>query len=133
MQIPILDLRFGMGGGGFADESYEPTFMPLPRDYLRLITSAPPEHLKLAIGIGDSMYPTIHDRDALFIDTSQREPKMVDQIWAMYHYGMGMVKRLRPTAQGMMIVSDNHQVRDELAGDGALHIEGRVVGTLRRI
>ena len=133
VQIPILDLRFGMGGGGFADNAGPLRTMPLAREFIRMFTSSPFDKLKLAMGVGDSMYPTIHDQDGLLIDTSQREPRMVDQVWAMYHYGMGMIKRLRPTAEGMRIISDNPNVPDETAAEGALHIEGRVVAVVRRI
>ncbi|WP_443750365.1 XRE family transcriptional regulator [Asticcacaulis solisilvae] len=132
VQIPVLDLRFGMGGGGFADSVTSVETMPVGREFIRMFSSAPVDQLVFAIGIGDSMYPTIHDRDGLLIDTSQRELRMVDQIWALYHYGMGMVKRVRPTAGGYIISSDNPHVADIKATDDEMSVVGRVVAAIRR-
>ncbi|WP_443749688.1 XRE family transcriptional regulator [Asticcacaulis solisilvae] len=133
VRIPVLDLRFGMGGGTFA-ESVEPVErMSVSRDLIRMWTSAPLDGLVYATGTGDSMYPTIHDRDGLLIDMSQRELRMGDQIWALYHYGLGMVKRIRPTAGGYVISSDNPHVADITAADNEMSIVGRVVGVFRRV
>ena len=131
VEIPMLDLQFGMGAGAFADTIAEAEKVGFARSYIRRYTSAPIDKIIFASGIGDSMYPTIHSRDGLFIDTSQQELRMGDQIWALYHYGMGLVKRITPTAQGYILASDNPNVRDIIATDGEMQIVGRVVGFTR--
>ncbi len=131
VEIPMIDLQFGMGAGTFADSVVEAEKIGFARSFIRRYTSAPIDKIIYASGIGDSMYPTIHSRDGLFIDTSQQELRMGDQIWALYHYGMGMVKRITPTADGYKLASDNPNVENIIVTDGAMQIVGRVVGFVR--
>ena len=60
-----------------------------------------------------------------------------DRIWACAIGEIGMVKRLRISAQGggheITILSDNPNVPDDRAADGELHIIGRVVGKFGRL
>lgn len=79
---------------------------------------------------GDSMYPTIGDGDVLLIDRSQNTPTIGDQIWAITQYGLGMIKRLRPTAEGYKILSDNPNVPPDTVADGSMHIIARVIAVV---
>lgn len=133
VMIPQLDIRFGMGGGAHYDAPVEATPMAFSEAWLSQITSTRPEHLFWGTGFGDSMYPTIGDRDILLVDKSQREPRIRDQIWALNQYGQGMIKRLRATANGYDILSDNPQVPTETASDGSMEVIGRVVAIVRRV
>jgi phage repressor protein C with HTH and peptisase S24 domain len=80
------------------------------------------------------MMPTILDSDVVLIDTSQKTPRLWDQLWAVDMGGMGMIKRLRPTKDGtgMVLVSSNPDVPDETAYDGEMNIVGRVVAIMRK-
>jgi len=133
--VPVqeIDLKFGMG----ATELEVPVTTVVrhfSRDWLRQYTRASPESLYFAQGIGDSMEPTIKDSDLLLIDTSERHLRISDKIWAVAHYGAGKVKRLRPTKDGIKILSDNKDVAPpEEAKDGELFILGRVVGIVRKM
>jgi phage repressor protein C with HTH and peptisase S24 domain len=90
--------------------------------------------LFVARGIGGSMMPTILDSDIVIVDRSQRTAKLRDQIWAMSLGDIGMIKRLRPSPDGSMrILSDNNLVPEDQAGDGELHIVGRVVAIVRKV
>ena len=122
-----------MGAGSYADSPVQAEMMSFSRAWLRNFTSAPTAQLVFATGTGDSMYPTIHDRDILLIDQSQTAPRMADQIWALTQYGHGMIKRLRPTAEGYSILSDNPSVPPDIATDGSMTVIGRVVAVMRRI
>lgn len=133
VQVPQLDLRFGMGGGAIYDAPVKAEPMSFSRAWMRQITDAPVDKLFWASGIGDSMMPTIHDGDIVLVDTSQTEPRMRDQIWALNLYGQGLIKRLRTTADGYLIVSDNKEVSPENATDGSMDIVGRVVAVVRRL
>lgn len=128
-----IDLRFGMGGGAIYDAPVESQPMSFSRAWIRQITSSPVDALFWASGVGDSMFPTIGDGDIILVDTSQRDPNMADKIWAMNQYGQGKVKRLRATAEGYMIMSDNPLVPAESAVDGSMEIVGRVVAVVRRL
>lgn len=132
--VPVreIDLRYGMG----ATELEVPvtaTVRHFSREWIRLYTGASPDHLYFAQGIGDSMSPTILDSDLLLVDASQQMLNLADKIWACAYGNSGMVKRLRQMADGSVkIMSDNQNVRDEIAYDGELHVLGRVVAIVRK-
>lgn len=132
--VPVreIDLRYGMG----ATELEVPvttTIRHFSRDWIRQYTGASPDHLYFAQGIGDSMSPTILDSDLLLIDASEQNLRLADKIWAAAYGHSGMVKRLRQMADGSVkIMSDNQNVRDEIAYDGELHVLGRVVAIVRK-
>lgn len=133
LQIHQIDLRFSMGGGADTDMSVKAEPMSFSKAWIRQFTSAPASEIFFARGAGDSMYPTIGDGDVLLIDRSQNAPTMGDQIWAITQYGLGMIKRLRPTAEGYKILSDNPNVPPDTASDGSMHIIGRVIAVVRRV
>jgi len=132
--VPVreIDLRYGMG----ATELEVPvttTVRHFSRDWIRIYTGASPDHLYFAQGIGDSMSPTILDSDLLLIDASEQTLHLADKIWACAYGNSGMVKRLRQMADGSVkIMSDNQNVRDEIAYDDELHVLGRVVAIVRK-
>ncbi len=133
VQVPQIDLRFSMGGGADTDLPVQAETMSFSRSWIRQFTAASTNELFFARGAGDSMYPTIGDGDVLLIDRSQNTPTMGDQIWAITQYGLGMIKRLRPTAEGYKILSDNPNVPPDTAADGSMHIIGRVIAVVRRV
>ena len=132
VEVQEIDLRYGMGA---TDLEVPVTVRTrhFSRDWLRQYTSANPEAVYFAQGIGDSMMPTIQDNDLLLIDTSQQNVRLADQIWAVAHHGAGKVKRLRPIRDGVEIHSDNPLIRPETAYDDELHILGRLVGIVRKM
>lgn len=134
VEIEAIDLAYGMGGAFLDTEDVEVERAKFSRQWLRQFTSASPEMLFSAQGIGDSMWPTIHDRDVVIADRSSRTVDQADKIWAVVFGGVGMIKRLRPLPDGTVrIMSDNPQVSDELASDGDLFIVGRVAAIVRRV
>lgn len=132
--VPVreIDLRYGMG----ATELEVPvttTVRHFSRDWIKIYTGASPDHLYFAQGIGDSMAPTILDSDLLLIDASEQTLHLADKIWACAYGNSGMVKRLRQMADGSVkIMSDNQNVRDEIAYDNELHVLGRIVAIVRK-
>jgi SOS-response transcriptional repressor LexA len=131
-----IDLSFGLGSAVMDTEIFEDQAEKLefPRAWLRMITPSAPSQLCWARGKGDSMYPTIGDRDVILIDRSQRTLLDTDLIWAANYGDVAIVKRLRPMPDGgVKIMSDNESVRSETAYDGELNIFGRVIAVVRRL
>lgn len=131
--IPILELGYGMGGT-FLDGAEEGVEVAsFPAAFIRKFTQTPAHLLAWADGIGDSMYPTIGDRDLLLIDRSKDAIAMNDQVWALVSGGIGMVKRVRMNNGQVHLMSDNPNVSDYTAGEDELTVIGRVVAIVRRI
>lgn len=128
VEIDSIDLSYGMGGTFLDSDTIEVEKIKFSRSWLRQFTNSPPNVLFSTRGAGDSMMPTIHDRDVVIVDRSQNSVDMGDKVWAVVFGGVAMIKRLRPMPDGTVkISSDNQLVRDELATDGDLFIVGRVI------
>lgn len=129
VEVEMLDLAYGMGGA-FLDTHIEIEKKRFPLSWLRRYTDSPAHLLAFARGVGDSMWPTIHDQDDVLIDRGKTrlEDELADRIWCAVFGDIGMIKRLRRLPNGTVkIMSDNPQVSDEIAADGELHIIGRIV------
>lgn len=130
--IQKLDLSLSMGPGTLIDDWVEAEPVSFDLAFLRAITRAPSERLKLVTGIGDSMYPTLAYGDAIMIDTTDRALARQDGIYWINLYGAAGIKRLRTIGQGRVLVkSDNPAVDDQEVSAEDLRIEGRAVWVAR--
>lgn len=133
LEIPILEMAYGLGGTFLDDISEEAKVERFPKAFVRLFTQAPADQLAFARGIGDSMEPTIGDRDLLLIDRSIDSIRLNDQIWALASGGIGMVKRVRVTGDQVILLSDNNQVPDLTVDQEDLFVIGRVVTIMKSV
>ena len=134
LEIPVIDLAYGMGGTYLDDVEPEARSEPFPLSFIRRYTKAQAEDLVIADGLGDSMAPTIGSNDQMLIDRSIDSLRVADQIWAFSFGGVGMVKRLRPRPDGSIaILSDNPTVPEDRAVDDELFLIGRVVAIVRKV
>ncbi len=132
--VTRLDLSYSMGPGRDLDDSYiESEAFEFDLGFLRSMTITPPERLRIVDGIGDSMQPTLHDRDLLFVDVNQVNLNAQDRIWAIWLFGLGAVKRLRALdAEKVLVISDNPDVENQIVSRTDIIIHGRVVGSIKR-
>lgn len=136
IEVPMIDLAYGMGGTFLDDvaEEAEIRTEPFPLSFIRRYTRAKPDELVFAEGIGDSMAPTITSNDLMLIDQSDNTLRIGDQIWAISFGGVGMIKRLRPRPDGSIaILSDNPNVPEDRAVDDELFLIGRVVAKVSKL
>jgi len=99
--IPIVDLRFSAGRGNFVPDYAEVVdYMVVPSS-LRNFEG----RLSAAFVTGDSMVPTISDKDLIVFDNDGYDG--TDGIYAIIYKGNGFVKRLHMIADGVEIISDN--------------------------
>lgn len=134
IKVDEVDLALGMGATYLDEQAVESVERWVPLDWVRSFTDAPASMLTIARPIGDSMYPTINDRDIIMFDRSARRIDRQDAIWVLAYGGLGTIKRVRILPDGgMKLMADNPQVREEIAHDGEVHVIGRVVGVMRRI
>lgn len=129
-----LDLSYSMGPGRDLDDSYvegEPVEFDI--GFLRSLTLTPADRIRIVDGIGDSMQPTLHDRDLLFVDVNQADLNAQDRIWAIWLFGLGAVKRLRAIdPERVLVISDNPEIEDQVVSRKDIMIHGRVVGSIKR-
>ncbi|MEL7838340.1 MULTISPECIES: XRE family transcriptional regulator [Citromicrobium] len=132
VEIDEIDMRYGMGASDVSGH-VEPAKRIFSREWLQNFTDARPGQLYWAIGQGDSMEPTISSGDLILIDRSQDTMFDRDLIWACTVGDFGMIKRLRPTREGVTILSDNPAVPDDFAVDDELRIIGRVIAKVGKL
>lgn len=129
-----FDLSYSMGPGTNIDDYVEEEPFQFDAGMLSRLTRADPDHVFVAKGDGDSMFPTVLNEDTIVIDTTQKIVNLRDRIWACSIHGAGAVKRLRPAADGKMeIISDNPAVKDDVVDAADIHIIGRVIWLGRRV
>lgn len=133
VQIEEIDLTIGMGATYLDEAAVQTVSRWMPEDWVRQFTNAPASMLTIARPVGDSMYPTINDRDIVLIDRSAQHIDRQEGIWALSYGGLGTIKRVRAMPDGSYkLMGDNPQVREEIAVDGEMHVIGRVVGVIRK-
>lgn len=133
IELEEIDLALGMGSTFLEETPVNSVSKWIPEDWVRQFTNSPAGCLTIARPRGDSMYPTINDRDIIIIDRSRRSIDEQEGIWALFYGGLGTIKRVRALPDGSFkLMADNQQVSDEMAVDGEMSVFGRVVGVIRR-
>ena len=128
VEITQLDLSFSMGNGTTIDDYLEETSVRFDLSYVRGFTRADTDMLRLARGVGESMFPTLVSSDLVWIDTTQRVLNQQDRIWAISLYGAAAIKRLRRIGGGrVLVMSDNPAVPDQEVEADEVVIGGRVI------
>lgn len=129
-----VDISYAMGDGAVIADYPETGMIPFARDFLGQLGIRSPDVVFICNGEGDSMAPTIFDRDLVMVDTSRQQVRMQDRIWALTVAGAGMIKRIRmlPNNQ-VMVLSDNPSVPEQIYDIDDVYIVGQVVWIGRRM
>jgi phage repressor protein C with HTH and peptisase S24 domain len=133
IKVEEIDLSLGMGAG-FIDGSHVNSVARwIPEEWVSNFTRSAAPHLSIVKPSGDSMYPTINDRDIVLIDRAHRDIDRQEGIWAMDFGGLGTIKRVRVMPDGKYkLMSDNPQVPEEMVDPNDIFVIGRVAGVFRR-
>lgn len=128
-QLLRLDLSLPMGPGATVDDYVEEEPVEFDLGYLRAITRTPVHRLRLARGVGDSMFPTLQSSDEVLIDTTQNSLLHSDRIYAASINGGAAIKRLRPIEGGkrVLVISDNKTIEPYPVDAREVAIWGRVI------
>ena len=135
VKLRRLNLELAMGDGTDIEDWIEEQEVNFDANLFYAITASPTDRVFIGSGIGDSMTPTIGDRDDVLIDLNENELKKGDRIYAITIEGAGAVKRLMPAGNGMVeVISDNvnHAARVRILPRAMVKIIGRVVWSGRR-
>lgn len=134
-QLLRLDLSLPMGPGATVDDYVEDEPVEFDLGYLRAITRTPVHRLRLARGVGDSMFPTLQSSDEVLIDTTQNALLHSDRIYAASINGGAAIKRLRPIEGGarVLVISDNKTIDAYPVDACEVLIWGRVIRFARDV
>lgn len=126
--VPRFDAALSAGAGSIVDGDEPEGFTLFENQWLRAITNAAPSHLAVVRVDGDSMEDTLHDRDLVLIDRSQRRFDR-QGIYALRVGEMCWVKRLSLDLREHLIriISDNPKYPEEKLPEDHVALLGRVV------
>lgn len=133
--VPVYDVRVAAGAGAFNPEENVKYLISFRHDWLRTITTAPIDKLAVVEADGDSMAPTINDRDHLLVDLSQTRPGR-DGIYFVSLDDASFVKRVTvdPVRRMVTLSSDNPMYQPLSPVPAAdLRVVGRVLWIGRRV
>lgn len=146
-----VDLRLGMGGGGvphvtdffapdgnfYAAEGVRDWFR-LPDHVVQGLFRVPASRIRCFEAVSDSMEPTVHDGDIVFVDVSHRQPSPPGIYALADALGGVILKRLEITSgRGedplqVRIISDNPKHTPESRTIDEIAIVGRYLGRLTK-
>ena len=125
------ELHTSAGGGAWNDEEgFE--YMYIDYEGLNTLSHLKEEYLHAINVIGDSMEPTLRDKEIVVCDVTCKE--IIDgNIYIINTPNSGLlIKRLTCRDEKLSIMSDNPQYLDEIVNicHENIHVLGRVLGTL---
>lgn len=130
IRIAHYDVQGAMGNGKLVHDFPEMfRDVTVSQQHLRELGIAykDPTHLKLITGDGQSMAPTIQDKDPMIIDASVRE-FIGDGIYAFSWQGHFYIKRMQVAdAEHFEMISDNPQHKDRLIRIDETYIQAKVL------
>lgn len=132
--VPIYDAALSLGQGRLNGDAPVVGYLDLPDAYVRDVLHAPPGKVIVAYCSGDSMAPTIKDRDLVLIDTAATTFSR-DDLYAFSFKDEGYIKRLQRAGDAFVVHSDNPAYTDwSVTGSDLreLRVIGRVVGIIQR-
>ena len=133
IKLAEVDLTLGMGHSYLDESAVTKTERWFPKEWVRQFTNAPAAMLSFVRPEGDSMYPTINDRDIVLLDHSVKHIDRQDAIWALSYGGLGTIRRVRQMPDGSYLMhADNPSVRPQPAHDDEMFVIARVAGVMRR-
>jgi phage repressor protein C with HTH and peptisase S24 domain len=105
-------------------------FFALRHDWIRSVCGVEPDQLVLEIASGESMTPTLKDRDTLLVDTTDRNFRNFG-IYVLVIDGQRLVKRVQRKHDGsLVLISDNSAYQPDTidkTDTGKVEVIGRVV------
>ncbi|MBN7785174.1 hypothetical protein JYP51_09605 [Ponticoccus gilvus] len=133
--VALFDAHLSAGDGHSNHNDLILGFLAFRRDWLRRLGVSPSDAV-LARAKGDSMQPTIWDKDLVLIDTTRKEVPIRSSatgrrrspVYALLEDGAARLKRIeRPSEEQVMLISDNPDFPPELCHPKDVSIIGKVL------
>lgn len=133
--IVFLEIRPGMGGGGYEDLTDASTVL-FPSRLVRTQLGARPDELRVVEVEGPSMLPMLESGDQVLVNIAKRNPSQPGIFCLFDGFGIvcKLVERIRGTDPPMLrIISANPLFKPDEVTEEEAHIIGRVVWFARRL
>ncbi len=125
-QLNLLNITCSAGGGSINYNEEIIEVIPVPK----VIVSNPKNKDMITVS-GDSMFPTLQDKELVVIDKSKTEIKD-NKIFVICVGDNVLVKRLQISVHGVRIISDNKEYPVETISPDEIKIIGQVVASMKR-
>ncbi|MDO5648712.1 S24 family peptidase [Paracoccus sp. (in: a-proteobacteria)] len=129
IDVPRFDVSLSAGYGSFVDRAERLDSIPFPTDFFTRRLGRKPDGMIIVDAQGDSMLPTVADRDLVMIDTADQ--RMTGAVWAFTYEDGVFVKRINVLPDALEVRSDNAKDYPSFIIDGPrlerMHLIGRVV------
>jgi phage repressor protein C with HTH and peptisase S24 domain len=133
-RLAIYDIQ---ASAGFGSQNYDESpigYFPVATSLLRAYTDAPLDMLGIIKVVGESMYPTLKDRDLAFVDL-RRNTLRREGIYALNYEGETIIKRVQQNIETghVMLMSDNPLYKSQtIKHPERLVVAGHVFWSLTR-
>ena len=107
VMVPRYDVAASAGAGKLINDETIVDHLAFKHDWIRHNVGCDPKHLALIEVAGDSMHPTLNDRDLILLDTRTGR-SMTNGVYCIQMRGSLLVKRIDLKMSGVVnVVSDN--------------------------
>lgn len=124
--IPIYDVRLAAGAASFSEGARVLGEMPVDQGLLRSLGRTSADELAVFEAEGDSMFPLIHDGGRVIADLG--DTRLREGIFAFRFDDELRIKRLRRTAEGVEVISQNPLYEPELLTGPDLQDRFSIIG-----
>jgi len=135
IRIPLYDVRASAGHGTYVDSEYKTDDMLFDKRWILYTMRLQPEKLSVISVMGDSMEPTLQEKDLVLVDHRYKKAK-TDGVYVVNYDDMLLIKRVQSTPEGLYIRSDNHLYKEVFVSTDTpkpIKIIGRVVWVGKRL
>ena len=128
--LKVIDnINASCGGGAFDDDEIEVSYIKLSKETLEKLGYGNSNTLEAIKVVGDSMYPTLKEKELILIDKSQNKYNRSSAFLVNTTSGL-FVKRLKINDDKVDLISDNKEYPDFTLCSNEVTIIGRVLGIL---
>lgn len=129
--LKVIDkINASCGGGSFEDSNIEYSYVKLHKQTLEKLGYGSANALEAIRVVGDSMLPTLKDKDLILIDRSKNKYN-TSGLFLVNTIDDGLfVKRLKTNGDKIDLISDNKEYSNLTLCVDEVHILGKVLGVL---
>ena len=125
----IERINASCGGGGFEDDNIEYSYIKLNKETLEKLGYSNNNGLEAIKVVGDSMYPTLKDKELILIDRNKNKYNS-NSIFLVNTTNGLFVKRLKIHGDKIDLISDNKEYSNLILCVDEVLILGKVLGVL---